>query len=171
LLIADEPTTALDVTIQAQIIDLVKRLRQEVGMAIIWVTHDLGVVARLADRVVVMYAGKVMEEAPTAELFSHPRHPYTLALLGASARIDRPIAGRLTAIGGSPPDLRDYPTGCPFSDRCRHVIAACRGSAPPLRQVGNGHRLACIRDIHAMPATLASVAADRTGPAASHQPR
>jgi oligopeptide transport system ATP-binding protein len=170
LLIADEPTTALDVTIQAQIIDLVKRLRRDVGMAIIWVTHDLGVVARLADRVVVMYAGKVMEEASRAELFARPRHPYTLALLGASARIDRPIARRLTAIAGAAPDLRDYPHGCPFAERCPYVIGDCQSAPPPLRKLGNGHRLACIRDISDAPLSLASDGADQTDRAASHLP-
>jgi oligopeptide transport system ATP-binding protein len=151
LLIADEPTTALDVTIQAQIIDLVRRLRHETGLAIIWVTHDLGVVARLANRVLVMYAGRIMEEAPTAELFARPRHPYTLALLKSSARIDQPISDRLNAIGGAPPDLLNYPPGCPFAERCAFVGEECLTAPPPLREVQPRHWTACIRDIESLP--------------------
>ena len=114
LLIADEPTTALDVTIQAQIVELVKRLRDEIGMAVIWITHDLGVVAGLADRMMVMYAGHVVEEAPVKEVYADPRHPYTLGLLGSLPRLDGIREDRLTSIEGLPPDLLALPPGCPF---------------------------------------------------------
>ncbi len=114
LLIADEPTTALDVTIQAQITDLVKRLRDEIGMAIIWITHDLGVVAGLADRMIVMYAGFIVEESPVKDLYANPRHPYTIGLLSSLPRLDEARAHRLTSIEGLPPDLVDLPKGCPF---------------------------------------------------------
>src|SRR5688572_18249040 len=112
VLIADEPTTALDVTIQAQIIELVKRLRDEIGMAIIWITHDLGIVAGLADRVMVMYAGCIVEEAPVRDLYENPRHPYTLGLLGSLPRLDAERPEKLLSIEGLPPDLIDYPKGC-----------------------------------------------------------
>src|SRR5262245_5506917 len=117
LLIADEPTTALDVTIQAQIIDLVKRLRDDIGMAIIWITHDLGVVAGLADRVIVMYAGRIVEESGVKELYKNPRHPYPLGLLGSIPRLDEDRPEKLASIEGLPPDLVDYPKGCPFYAR------------------------------------------------------
>lgn len=147
LLIADEPTTALDVTIQAQIIDLVKRLRDEIGMAIIWITHDLGVVAGLADRVIVMYAGVVVEEASVIELYTNPRHPYTLGLLGSIPRLDEIRPEKLTSIEGLPPDLIDYPKGCPFYARCFFRIAQCLEAPPPLAPVGPGHKAACIVDV------------------------
>jgi oligopeptide transport system ATP-binding protein len=147
LLIADEPTTALDVTIQAQIVELVKRLRDEIGMAIIWITHDLGVVAGLADRMQVMYAGHLVEEAPVKEVYGDPRHPYTLGLLGSLPRLDEIRDDRLTSIEGLPPDLIDLPPGCPFEPRCVYAIDKCRELRPALEPVGPRHRIACWVDI------------------------
>ncbi|MDH7486653.1 MAG: ABC transporter ATP-binding protein [Anaerolineae bacterium] len=147
LLIADEPTTALDVTIQAQIIDLVKKLRDDIGMAIIWITHDLGVVAGLAERVIVMYAGYIVEEAPVKEVYGNPRHPYTLGLLGSIPRLDEVRKAKLTPIEGLPPDLIDPPPNCPFAPRCRFRIARCLEENPPLEPVGPGHRIACWVDV------------------------
>jgi oligopeptide transport system ATP-binding protein len=147
LLIADEPTTALDVTIQAQIITLVKRLRDEIGMAIIWITHDLGVVAGLADRVMVMYAGRIVEESPVRELYKNPRHPYTLGLLGSIPRLDEVRPEKLASIEGLPPDLVDYPKGCPFYARCRYRLDRCLEAPPPLEPVGVGHKAACYVDV------------------------
>ena len=133
LLIADEPTTALDVTIQAQILDLVRRLRDEIGMAMIWITHDLGIVAGLADTVQVMYGGRVVERGPSTEVFKDTRHPYTLGLLKSLPRHDKRSAGeRLTQIEGSPPDMRKEPKGCPFAPRCTYRIDRCTEEMPPL---------------------------------------
>ena len=149
LLIADEPTTALDVTIQAQIIDLVKRLRDKIGMAIIWISHDLGVVAGIADTVQVMYAGFIVERGPVKEIFSDTRHPYTLGLKGALPRVDR-RGERLTSIEGTPPDMRNKPTGCPFYPRCAFRIDRCLTENPPLMPVPGGHpdhMAACFYDI------------------------
>jgi oligopeptide transport system ATP-binding protein len=148
LLIADEPTTALDVTIQAQITDLVKRLRDEIGMAIIWITHDLGVVAGLANRMIVMYAGFIVEEAAVKELYANPRHPYTLGLLGSLPRLDAQRIHRLTSIEGLPPDLIDLPPGCPFQVRCRYRIDRCAAENPKLEPVAPGHRIACWVDVN-----------------------
>jgi oligopeptide transport system ATP-binding protein len=142
ILIADEPTTALDVTIQAQIVDLVKRLRDEIGMAIIWITHDLGVVARLAQRVAVMYAGFIIEEAPVRELYGNPLHPYTHGLLGSLPRLDEDQHQRLTAIQGVPPLLYEKPVACPFSVRCQYAFDRCKEN-PPLDQVKTDHKVAC----------------------------
>jgi oligopeptide transport system ATP-binding protein len=147
LLIADEPTTALDVTIQAQIVDLVKRLRDEIGMAIIWITHDLGVVSGLADRVIVMYAGYIVEEAAVRELYHHPRHPYTLGLLGSLPRLDEDRPVKLRSIEGLPPDLIDFPPGCPFYARCNYRIDKCLEEMPSLDTVGIGHKAACHVDV------------------------
>jgi oligopeptide transport system ATP-binding protein len=147
LLIADEPTTALDVTIQAQIVELVKRLRDEIGMAIIWITHDLGVVAGLADRMMVMYAGHVVEEAPVKEVYADPRHPYTLGLIGSLPRLDELRQDRLTSIEGLPPDLIALPPGCPFEPRCVYSIDKCREVRPQLEPVGPRHRIACWVDV------------------------
>ena len=142
ILIADEPTTALDVPIQAQIVNLVKRLREELGMAVIWITHDLSVVAGLADRVIVMYAGFVVEEAPVEELYANTQHPYTLGLLGALPRIDSGKE-KLVNIEGSPPDMLVAPSGCPFATRCPYVFERCWNANPGLLRVNDGHRVAC----------------------------
>ena len=147
ILIADEPTTALDVTIQAQIVELVKQLRDDLGMAIIWITHDLGVVAGLAERVIVMYAGFVVEEAPVRDLYASPSHPYTLGLLGSLPRIDELREQRLTSIEGMPPDLIALPEGCPFAARCSFVIDRCLTENPILLPVAPGHRAACWIDV------------------------
>jgi oligopeptide transport system ATP-binding protein len=147
LLIADEPTTALDVTIQAQIVELVKRLRDEIGMAIIWITHDLGVVAGLADRMMVMYAGHAVEEAPVKEVYGDPRHPYTIGLLGSLPRLDEIREDKLQSIEGLPPDLIDLPPGCPFEPRCVYAIEKCRTDTPRLEPVGPRHRIACWVDV------------------------
>jgi oligopeptide transport system ATP-binding protein len=143
LLIADEPTTALDVTIQAQIIDLVRRLQEQMGMAVIWITHDLGVVARLAERVIVMYAGYIVEEANIIELYGTPRHPYTIGLLGSLPRMDRAQDRELYSIPGQPPDLIALPEGCPFEPRCTFATDQCVEANPVLESVGPGHRVAC----------------------------
>ncbi len=147
LLIADEPTTALDVTIQAQIVELVTRLREALHMAIIWITHDLGVVAGIADRVIVMYAGYIVEEASVDDLYDEPSHPYTLALLAALPRVDRRRDQRLKSIPGSPPNLLIEPRGCPFAPRCEFVIERCRGENPALIQLGKNHATACWVDV------------------------
>lgn len=143
ILIADEPTTALDVTIQAQIVDLVKRLRDDMGMAIIWITHDLGIIAGLADRVAVMYAGYIIEEAPVKTLYSDPQHPYTLGLLGSLPRLDATGKERLISIEGLPPVLYNKPTSCPFAPRCAYRVDRCLQENPPLMDVGVDHRAAC----------------------------
>ena len=148
LLIADEPTTALDVTIQAQIVELVTKIRNQVHMAVIWITHDLGVVAGIADRVIVMYAGFIVEEANVNALYENPRHPYTSALLGALPRVDRRRDRRLKSIPGAPPSLLVEPHGCPFTARCEYSIERCRNENPPLTPVGqNHHNIACWVDI------------------------
>jgi oligopeptide transport system ATP-binding protein len=143
LLIADEPTTALDVTIQAQIVELVKRLLDELGMALIWITHDLGVVAGLADRVIVMYAGYIVEEALVDELYGDARHPYTAALLRSLPRMDGSPGEELATIDGLPPDLISLPQGCPFAPRCGFVKEICRQENPPLEEISHGHKIAC----------------------------
>jgi oligopeptide transport system ATP-binding protein len=147
LLIADEPTTALDVTIQAQIVDLVERLKSELGMAIIWITHDLGVVAGMADRVVVMYSGFIIEEASVDDLYEQPRHPYTLGLLRSIPRLDIGRQKRLIPIEGLPPDLLDAPTHCPFAPRCTFAVDRCWEENPKLELVEPNHRAACWVDI------------------------
>ncbi|MBC7263301.1 MAG: ABC transporter ATP-binding protein [Chloroflexi bacterium] len=147
LLIADEPTTALDVTIQAQILDLVRRLKEEIGMAVIWITHDLGVVAGLADRVIVMYAGYIVEMADVKDMYSDPRHPYTLGLLSSIPRLDAERKSKLKPIEGLPPDLIDPPPGCPFAPRCEWVIDRCLEENPTLEPVGRRHYIACWVDV------------------------
>jgi oligopeptide transport system ATP-binding protein len=151
LLIADEPTTALDVTIQAQIVELIKQLRDEFGMAIIWITHDLGVVAGIADAIKVMYGGRIMESGGIKEVFGDTRHPYTLGLLKSLPRLDRRSGSeRLLQIEGSPPDMRREPTGCPFAARCPNVIDKCWAEQPPLDSVKEGkedHTMACWVDV------------------------
>jgi oligopeptide transport system ATP-binding protein len=141
LLIADEPTTALDVTIQAQILDLVKRLKDQFGMAIIWITHDLGVVAGIADTLQVMYGGRIVERGPASELFKDTRHPYTLGLLKSLPRHDKRQQGvKLTQIEGSPPDMRIPPKGCPFYARCPFRLAICEEEMPPLIPGPDSHQ-------------------------------
>jgi oligopeptide transport system ATP-binding protein len=147
LLIADEPTTALDVTIQAQIIDLVKGLRDRLGMAVIWITHDLGIIAGLAERVIVMYAGFIVERGGVDEIYGDPRHPYTLALLKSLPRVDRTSHERLATISGMPPDLLGLTLGCPFAPRCGSVIERCRQENPQLRAAEVGHEAACWVDV------------------------
>ena len=143
LLIADEPTTALDVTIQAQNIELVKRLKEDVGMAMIWITHDLGVVAGMADRVIVMYAGFIVEEAQVDDLYDSPLHPYTLALLQALPRADRRREKNLKSIQGVPPNLLSEPRGCLFAPRCEYVQERCINENPLLVEIENKHKAAC----------------------------
>jgi oligopeptide transport system ATP-binding protein len=149
ILIADEPTTALDVTIQAQIIELAKRLRDELGMAIIWITHDLGVIAGLANRVAVMYGGLIIEEAPVKELYSNPRHPYTIGLMGSLPRVDEKEHTRLSSIDGLPPILYEMPASCPFAPRCTFAVARCWNDNPALSALGadTDHRIACWVDV------------------------
>jgi oligopeptide/dipeptide ABC transporter ATP-binding protein len=144
VLIADEPTTALDVTIQAQVLDLLMDLRDEFGMAIVIITHNMGVIAETADRVLVMYAGRIVEQAPVTTLFEHPAHPYTRGLLECVPTLeqDRP---RLVAIPGSLPEPGRRPPGCRFAPRCRHRIDACRDGIPPLLETAPGNAVACIR--------------------------
>ncbi len=146
LLIADEPTTALDVTIQAQIVDLVKRLQQDLGMAIMWITHDLGVVAELAQKINVMYAGYIVERGFSQAVFKRSRHPYTCGLLGSLPRLDEPPGTKLVSIPGLPPDLILLPKGCPFAERCTFRIDKCIAEMPPLTSTGEAeHIVACWR--------------------------
>ena len=146
LLIADEPTTALDVTVQAQILELIGRLRRDLNTSVMLITHDLGVVAGITDRVLVMYAGHIAERAPTDELFANPRHPYTLGLLGALPRLDDDGTGVLQTIPGVPPDLLRPPTGCPFQPRCPFSLPKC-AEYPPEVAVGPQHRASCWVDV------------------------
>ena len=143
LLIADEPTTALDVTIQAQILSLIRRLQRERGMALALITHDLAVVAGMCTRVVVMYAGKVVEEAPVDDLFADPRHPYTIALLKSVPRLDVGVGQKLEPIDGLPPKLTAEPVGCSFAPRCPYVLDRCRSQVPPLEADQDGRLRAC----------------------------
>jgi oligopeptide transport system ATP-binding protein len=147
LLLADEPTTALDVTIQAQILELIKRLSAEFGTAVIIITHNLGVVARYADRVNVMYAGKLAETARAGELYANPRHPYTLGLLKSVPRLDEQLKEKLDPIEGMPPDMLNVPPGCPFRPRCRFAVDKCATELPPLFEVGDQHLTACWVDV------------------------
>ncbi len=146
LLIADEPTTALDVTIQAQILELMNEMKQRLGMSILLITHAMGVVAETAQRVIVMYAGKVVEDATVENLFANPRHPYTQGLIRSIPRIDLAATShtRLEAIPGSVPSLLNPPSGCRFAARCRFATEACTAAEPPLREVAPGHKVACI---------------------------
>jgi peptide/nickel transport system ATP-binding protein len=145
LLIADEPTTALDVTIQAQILDLLGELKSQFGTAIMLITHAMGVVAETAQRVVVMYAGKIVEEAPVAELFARPRHPYTQGLIRSIPRVDKAgVKTRLEAIPGTVPSLADLPPGCRFAPRCRFAMPVCTRAIPPLREIAPSHKVACV---------------------------
>jgi peptide/nickel transport system ATP-binding protein len=145
LLIADEPTTALDVTIQAQILELIAEMKERLGMAVMLITHAMGVVAETAQRVAVMYAGKVVEDAPVGELFSRPRHPYTQGLIRSIPRIDK--AGRktrLAAIAGVVPSLLNPAPGCRFAARCQFAMPVCTAATPQLRQIGPDHKVACV---------------------------
>ncbi len=147
IVIADEPTTALDVTIQAQIVELFQQIQAEIGMAVIWITHDLGVVAGLADRVLVMYGGRIAEIAPVDELYEQPQHPYTLGLLGALPRLDSTEAKRLVSIKGTPPDLLIPLRHCPFAWRCDYAFDRCWAEIPSLTPVGPRHQAACFYDL------------------------
>lgn len=142
ILIADEPTTALDVTIQAQIVDLVKKLRDEIGMSVIWITHDLGIVAGIAHRVIVMYAGYIIETAAVKDLYARPTHPYTQGLLNSLPRLDSDEYKRLTDIRGLPPLLLEEPVACPFKPRCTYAFERCETN-PSLFKVGENHQAAC----------------------------
>jgi peptide/nickel transport system ATP-binding protein len=167
LLIADEPTTALDVTIQAQILELMKRLRRDHGSSIVLITHDMGVVADIAERVVVMYAGRVVEEAPKASLFRDPQHPYTWGLLGSMPRVNRPRVRRLAAIPGAPPSLLSPPAGCSFAPRCAHRFELCSSQPELLERVAPGRRDACHLDPALRPAKRALTLHAETGTASA----
>ena len=145
LIIADEPTTALDVTIQAQILELMKNLTQKLGVALIVITHNLGVVARYADRVNVMYAGKIIEQGTAHQIYYNSRHPYTVGLLGSVPRMDQPRGQKLVPIHGQPPDLTRLDQGCAFRPRCRFALEKCAQAIPPLEALGAGHSAACWR--------------------------
>ena len=145
IIIADEPTTALDVTIQAQILELMKGLTKEFGVAMIVITHNLGVVARYADRMNIMYAGKIIERGESSEIYKNPRHPYTVGLLKSVPRLDLPRRAKLDPIEGQPPDLIDVPDGCSFRARCKWAVDKCATVEPPLELVGSGHYSACWR--------------------------
>lgn len=143
LLIADEPTTALDVTIQAQILELMKDIQRKTGMAIIFITHNLGVVAEICDKVVVMYAGRIVEKGVVDDIFYQPKHPYTVGLLHSMPRVDAEEYERLIPIAGTPVDMLNPPAGCPFGPRCEHCMKICLRKTPPLFEVGDGHYSAC----------------------------
>jgi oligopeptide/dipeptide ABC transporter ATP-binding protein len=143
LILADEPTTALDVTIQAQLLELMRGLSGQFGVALVIITHNLGVVARYADRVNVMYAGKIIESGSAAEIYRDPRHPYTIGLLHSVPRLDQPRKSKLEPIDGQPPDLWNLPPGCSFAPRCRFAVERCAHEAPSLRQIEDEHHSAC----------------------------
>jgi oligopeptide transport system ATP-binding protein len=143
LIIADEPTTALDVTIQAELLELMKNLTRDRGTALIIITHNLGIVARYADKVIVMYAGRIIEKAMTGDLYRTPRHPYTIGLMESVPRLDQDIKQRLLSIEGQPPDLACLPAGCSFHPRCSRVLGRCREETPKLREISANHEVAC----------------------------
>ena len=144
VLFADEPTTALDVTVQAQIIDLMNNLKKQLNSSIVLITHDMGVVANMADRIYIMYAGKIMEEGTSSDIFKNPNHPYTLGLLNSVPRLDQKTKGKLYSIAGSPPDLLDPPVGCPFAARCNKAMNICARKMPEFTKLNdNGHYSAC----------------------------
>ena len=147
ILIADEPTTALDVTIQAQIVELIKKIQSQLGMSIIWITHDLGIVAEIADKVIVMYAGYIVEEADVFTIYENPVHPYTLALLKSLPRVDSKRYERLAIIHGSPPDCLHLPQGCPFVLRCGFAVKRCSEENPQLKNIESEHKAACWIDV------------------------
>jgi peptide/nickel transport system ATP-binding protein len=159
ILIADEPTTALDVTIQAQILELIRDVRAETGSSVVLITHDMGVVAEVADRVQVMYAGRIVEQGPTRAIFHDPMHPYTWGLLGSIARLDRPRPPRLQAIAGQPASASAAPTGCVFKSRCPHRFAACDVAPPLVAKRGDGHLDACHLPVEQRPALRGEAAA------------
>ena len=154
LIIADEPTTALDVTIQAQILELMKSLTSEFGVSLIVITHNLGVVARYADRMNIMYAGKIIERGSAREVYANPRHPYTVGLLKSVPRLDLPRRAKLDPIEGQPPDLINLPEGCSFRERCRWAVDKCATDTPPLMMVNEGHWSACWRSEELGPSAL-----------------
>jgi oligopeptide/dipeptide ABC transporter ATP-binding protein len=154
LIIADEPTTALDVTIQAQILELMKSLTSEFGVSLIVITHNLGVVARYADRMNIMYAGKIIERGSSREVYANPRHPYTVGLLKSVPRLDLPRRAKLDPIEGQPPDLINLPEGCSFRERCRWAVDKCATDTPPLMMVNEGHWSACWRSEELGPSAL-----------------
>jgi oligopeptide transport system ATP-binding protein len=157
LIIADEPTTALDVTIQAQILELMKDLTRRLNVALIIITHNLGVVARYANRVNVMYAGRLVESGPAADVYHNPKHPYTMALLRSVPRLDRPRQERLDPVEGQPPDLTRLDAGCSFRPRCRFAVEACASARPPLEPAGGaGHLAACFQSQVIAPAAGAA---------------
>jgi oligopeptide transport system ATP-binding protein len=160
LIIADEPTTALDVTIQAQILELMKALTTEFGVALIVITHNLGVVARYADRVNIMYAGKIIERGSALEIYSNPRHPYTVGLLRSVPRLDLPRRAKLDPIQGQPPDLINLPAGCSFRSRCRWAVDKCATDTPVLAEAGENHLAACWRSDDLGPSAIDFFAAD-----------
>ena len=174
LIIADEPTTALDVTIQAQILELMKSLTTEFGVALIVITHNLGVVARYADRVNIMYAGRIIERGSAKEIYANPRHPYTVGLLRSVPRLDLPRRARLDPIEGQPPDLVNLPQGCAFRARCRWAVDQCATEMPPLESVGEAHWSACWRSADLGPAAIdflgVSADAEDAEPAAAGSP-
>jgi oligopeptide transport system ATP-binding protein len=143
ILIADEPTTALDVTIQAQIVDLTKNLQERLGMSVIWITHDLGVIADLADKLVVMYPGYIVEQASVFDIFERPSHPYTIALLNSLPRVDASVDEKLAAIPGVPPDCIHLTPGCPFAPRCVFAVERCGVENPQLEKIGKDHYVSC----------------------------
>ena len=149
LIIADEPTTALDVTVQAQVLHLLKELTRETGAALVIITHDLGVVARYADRVNVMYAGRIVESGPAREIYNNPKHPYTVGLMNSVPRLDGDVKSALQPIEGHPPDLADLPTGCAFQPRCQHFVQQCLTECPILSKVSREHLAACWVDLNA----------------------
>ena len=156
LLLADEPTTALDATVQVQVLILLRKLQQEFGMALMFVTHDLGVAAQIADRVAVMYAGRIVEEGSAQDVLLHPRHPYTIGMLAST--MEGRVRGRdIEAIPGSPPDMRSLPAGCSFAPRCRFAIARCRETMPSAETVEPGHTVACLRVAEVSPSAKLAV--------------
>ena len=159
LLIADEPTTALDVTIQAQIVDLIRDLQKKLGMATIWISHNLALVAGVVDKVVVMYGGHIVEQAPVDDLFERPLHPYTMGLLNAIPKLSGQGQGRLQSIEGMPPDLRREPDSCPFAPRCSFAIEKCSTALPPLNEIFPGRVVRCWRSEGFLTAPLRGVAA------------
>jgi oligopeptide transport system ATP-binding protein len=148
-IIADEPTTALDVTVQAQILDILRDVKERLNTAIVLITHDLGVIAGLADRVAVMYAGRIVEVADVRSIFSNPQHPYTKGLLACTPRLDDPSEGKMTTIAGQPPNLQRLPSGCSFHPRCSYAFEKCITQRPDLEGIDNKHAKACFKDLRA----------------------